>query len=254
MLTLAAFEIPTGRRAWIEDVVTDACRPRQGRRHRAGRGRAGARRRARCPHGRPHVAPRPRGRQPALRQARLRAAHDQRLPPDPRRVRLGTRRGRARPSWPAEPARRAGAGGCRRALLPPGAPRPPWSGLSRRRPRPAPEGRVLRRTVLDAEGDRDGRFSGGAVVTSGRGREPRRRGPRHLGGGRRAGGRACHTSAGASGSWWQPWRDRCARDRVQRGEQGARRTCTTSKATRRRSTRSPRTCNRTRPRPSRRPT
>ena len=55
-LTLAAFEIPTGRRAWIEDVVTDTAGARQGRGQRAGERRPAPRSLVRCAHRRPDLA------------------------------------------------------------------------------------------------------------------------------------------------------------------------------------------------------
>ena len=88
MLTLATFQIPTGVRAWIEDVVVDdaargsgvAAALVQAALERVGR--------TRRPHGGPDLAARPRGGQPALRAAGLRGPPDQRVPQDARGRRL----------------------------------------------------------------------------------------------------------------------------------------------------------------------
>ncbi len=71
MLTLATFPVPTGIRAWIEDVVVDDDARGAGVAERAGQGRAGRGRTAGIPHGRSHLAPATRGRQPLIRAARL---------------------------------------------------------------------------------------------------------------------------------------------------------------------------------------
>ena len=66
MLTLAAFRIPTGVRAWIEDVVVDAAARGGGVAQALVQAALEHVGRARGAHGRPHVASRPRGGQPAL--------------------------------------------------------------------------------------------------------------------------------------------------------------------------------------------
>ena len=82
MLTLATFRIPTAVRAWIEDVVVDECGAGAGcRPPRWSRPRSTAPP-SRRPHGRPDVAARPRGGQPALRTHGLRGPQHQRVPPD----------------------------------------------------------------------------------------------------------------------------------------------------------------------------
>ncbi len=58
-LTLAAFEIPTGRRAWIEDVVTDSAARGKGVGSALGHRRAPARGGRRRAHRRSDVASRP---------------------------------------------------------------------------------------------------------------------------------------------------------------------------------------------------
>ena len=79
-LTLALYRIPTGLKAWIEDVVVDEAGawPRRRRGAQPGRARRGSspRRQGREPH-HPTVAG---GRQPAVSADRLRRPHHQRLP------------------------------------------------------------------------------------------------------------------------------------------------------------------------------
>ncbi len=82
-LTLALFRVPTGLRAWIEDVVVDASARGAG----AGEAlvlaaveRAEA---ARGPDRRPDLAAQSRGGQPTLRTDGFRAAHHQRVPAQP---------------------------------------------------------------------------------------------------------------------------------------------------------------------------
>ena len=82
-LTLVVFQIPTGVRAWIEDVVVDESARGQGvgtALNRAALDRARALGRD---HGRPHVASLTGRSQPALPAARLRAEGDQRVPVRP---------------------------------------------------------------------------------------------------------------------------------------------------------------------------
>jgi GNAT superfamily N-acetyltransferase len=86
MLTLAVFRIPTGLRAWIEDVVVDEGARGKGvgaeltnAAIRLGRG-------TRRSHGRSHLAAVARGGEPALPAARVRGARDQRVPLRPRRL------------------------------------------------------------------------------------------------------------------------------------------------------------------------
>src|ERR1700748_3140108 len=76
MLTLVTFPIPTGLRAWIEDVVVDEAARGQGvgaaLTQEAGRPARGG---GRPPRG-PPAAPPPAGGHPAVRAARLRAARN----------------------------------------------------------------------------------------------------------------------------------------------------------------------------------
>ena len=71
MLTLATFDIPTGKRAWIEDV---------GRRVQARRGASPARTGPRLQDGRPDVAAIARDRQQTVPAGRVPASRNKRLP------------------------------------------------------------------------------------------------------------------------------------------------------------------------------
>jgi len=85
-LTLVVFRIPTGVRAWIEDVVVDSASRGHGvgeALNKAAIGEARVRGAVRaCPRrgdGRSHVSTLARGREPALPTARFHCARDQRL-------------------------------------------------------------------------------------------------------------------------------------------------------------------------------
>ena len=80
MLSLATFEIPTGVRAWVEDVVVDEGARGQG----AGQALVVAAIEHAQKIGARTVAPLTRGREPPLPARRLPAARNQRLPSDAR--------------------------------------------------------------------------------------------------------------------------------------------------------------------------
>ena len=79
-LTLALFRIPTGLRAWIEDVVVDEAARGKGVGAALNEAALDHARAGRRPHRRPDQPPLPRGGQPPLPAPRLRRARDQRLP------------------------------------------------------------------------------------------------------------------------------------------------------------------------------
>ena len=89
-LTLAVFRVPTGVRAWIEDVVVDGFGPRRPASAPPSSTPPSTRPEGRGPDGGPHLPARPGGGQPPLPAAGVRAAGDQRLPPDDRGVTLGS--------------------------------------------------------------------------------------------------------------------------------------------------------------------
>ena len=73
-MCLAMFRIPTGLRAWIEDVVVDEAARGRGVGEKLNRHALETRRRRGRDDGRPHQPPESRGRQPALPAHGLRAA------------------------------------------------------------------------------------------------------------------------------------------------------------------------------------
>lgn len=87
-LTLAHFRLPTGVRAWIEDVVVDQTERGGGIGSALVEAAVDAARQAGADR-RPHVTARPRGREPPLPAARVRPARDERLPVRRRRVDTG---------------------------------------------------------------------------------------------------------------------------------------------------------------------
>ena len=86
--TLVTFRIPTGMRAWIEDVVVDEAGRGQGVGTALTEAMVERAARAGLPHRRPHVAPVARGRQPPVPAGRLRGPRHQRLPARPPRREL----------------------------------------------------------------------------------------------------------------------------------------------------------------------
>ena len=78
--TLVTFRIPTGLRAWIEDVVVDTEARGQGIGEALNRAMLDQSPRARLRHRRPHQPSEPRGRQPPLPAHRFHPTRDQRLP------------------------------------------------------------------------------------------------------------------------------------------------------------------------------
>ena len=101
-LTLAVFRVPTGLRAWIEDVVVDESARGAGAGEALVQRGVGAGGGARGPNGRPHLPPQPRGGQPALPPPGIRAPDHQRVP-----VLLGRLRATSRPDQRASPHERA---------------------------------------------------------------------------------------------------------------------------------------------------
>ena len=79
-LTLAMFRIPTGLRAWIEDVVVDDAARGKGVGQLLNERALEIARGGRRDHRRPHLAAHARGGQPSLSAHRLRGTRDERLP------------------------------------------------------------------------------------------------------------------------------------------------------------------------------
>ena len=80
MLTLATFTIPTGLRAWVEDVVVDAGARGQGAGLALVEAAVAHAQELGAPDGGPDLPPVPRGRQPPVPAGRVLAARDERLP------------------------------------------------------------------------------------------------------------------------------------------------------------------------------
>ncbi len=88
--TLVTFRIPTGMRAWIEDVVVDEAGRGQGVGMALTDAMVERGPRAGLPHCRPHLAPVAGGGQPHVPAGRLRGPRHERVPPRGRRLSWGT--------------------------------------------------------------------------------------------------------------------------------------------------------------------